>query len=222
MVNPNEPKSGQPHGFEPPPAEPSASFRMDPNFPPTHGPEERYHYQEPPYGSMPPYHQPLSPKPPKNWGTAVGFSFIFPGVGHLYLGLMRRGISFMLAFILNIAALPFLVGAMDNNESVGIPIIVFTALLLPIQYIYCIFDARHRAELVNSWLMGLDHRAEKELDAALIKPVIAGNILLYLGILIMIYEVFPDWAGKLFSEYGGTLVALALIVGGGRILYKMK
>ncbi|WP_052339835.1 hypothetical protein [Gorillibacterium massiliense] len=221
MVNANDPKNGQPNGFEQP-GEPSASFRIDPTFPPNRGAEEHYRYQEPPYGSVPPFRPPVSSKPPKSRGSAIGFSFIFPGMGHLYLGLMRRGLSFMISFILNIALLPLVVQVFENNESVGVPIIVFMALLLPLQYVYCLFDVSHRADLVNSWLTGLDDRPERELDAMLVKPVIAGNILLYLGIILMIYTVFPGWASKLFTEYGGTLLALALIVGGGRILYKMK
>lgn len=70
---------------------------------------------------------------PKSKGITVLLSFI-PGVGHMYLGLMKRGVFFMLAFILPIAA----AAIFDTGIFV---------LLLPVIWFYQFFDALNIYEL---------------------------------------------------------------------------
>ena len=71
------------------------------------------------YGAYSAYPPPYPVNPPKSRGAALGLSFIFPGIGHLYLGLMKRGLSFMLAFILNITLLPLIVITHGHNPLLG-------------------------------------------------------------------------------------------------------
>ena len=54
---------------------------------------------------MNPY--PYSHKVRKSKALTVLLSMLFPGAGHLYLGLMPRGLAFMLLFILNIVMIVF-------------------------------------------------------------------------------------------------------------------
>ena len=45
----------------------------------------------------------LKPKPAVDYSTTIAFVLSgFPGAGHMYLGLLNRGLSFMLAFILSL------------------------------------------------------------------------------------------------------------------------
>ena len=53
---------------------------------------------------------------------------LFPGAGHMYLGLMKKGASLMLLFCLTIALSGFL------NLS-------FLLILLPVIWFYSFFDA---------------------------------------------------------------------------------
>ncbi|WP_346657635.1 hypothetical protein [Paenibacillus sp. YPG26] len=60
-------------------------------------------------------------------------SFV-PGLGHFYMGLMQRGLSFLVAFFGTITMLVFLAGI--TNDSV----LVFLCVL-PVIWLYCMFDA---------------------------------------------------------------------------------
>ncbi|MBH5319834.1 hypothetical protein I6N90_18705 [Paenibacillus sp. GSMTC-2017] len=74
---------------------------------------------------------------------------LIPGLGHMNLGLMQRGITFLISFIGLFAIIVFLSAIMNSGA-----ILVFL-LALPIIWIYGIFDAvslihaKHRGELIE-------------------------------------------------------------------------
>nr|WP_247903220.1 multi-tm2 domain protein [Paenibacillus pabuli] len=61
-------------------------------------------------------------------------SFV-PGLGHLHLGLLHRGLSFLIAFFGSFAMMVFV--ASITNESVFLMFL----LILPVIWVYCMFDA---------------------------------------------------------------------------------
>ncbi|MGN7352632.1 multi-tm2 domain protein [Paenibacillus amylolyticus] len=61
-------------------------------------------------------------------------SFV-PGLGHLHLGLLHRGLSFLMAFFGSFAMMVFV--ASITNESVFLMFL----LILPVIWVYCMFDA---------------------------------------------------------------------------------
>ena len=63
----------------------------------------------------------------KNKALTVILSVV-PGLGHMYLGWMERGLQFMLTFFVSI----FLIGWLNTS---------FFALLLPVIWFYSLFDA---------------------------------------------------------------------------------
>ncbi|WP_227761852.1 hypothetical protein [Zhaonella formicivorans] len=75
------------------------------------------------------------------FATAI-FSFI-PGLGHFYLGLMNRGLTFILAFFGWLTFVVFF-GVLTRKEE-------FLALLivLPIVWFYSLFDAWKQCEAIN-------------------------------------------------------------------------
>ncbi|CAI6080269.1 hypothetical protein [Cohnella sp. JJ-181] len=72
-------------------------------------------------------------------------SFIFPGSGYMYLGLMGKGVMMMLLLALNICGVVFVVQEMDGNVLT----VVLVSLLLPILYLYNLFDTLQSADAVN-------------------------------------------------------------------------
>jgi len=77
----------------------------------------------------------------------VLLSMIFPGTGHLYIGLLPRGLSFALLFIANIM---FIVVMAMSVLPFKVPILVFLGLLLPFVYLVNLFDSAHHADAVNA------------------------------------------------------------------------
>lgn len=67
-------------------------------------------------------------------------SFFVPGAGHLYLGLNKRGLQFMIAFFACIAFSWLLT-------------IIFPFVIAVIWF-YAMFDALQQTTVVNAWLMG--------------------------------------------------------------------
>ncbi len=61
-------------------------------------------------------------------------SFV-PGLGHLHLGLLHRGLSFLIAFFGSFAMMVFV--SAITNES----IFLMFLLILPVIWVYCMFDA---------------------------------------------------------------------------------
>lgn len=61
-------------------------------------------------------------------------SFV-PGLGHLHLGLLQRGLSFLIGFF-GLGIMLFFVTAITRQE-----IFLLFLLLLPIMWLYCMFDA---------------------------------------------------------------------------------
>jgi hypothetical protein len=123
-------------GTTPPPPPPSASSTTGPGSVPPQPPPAGTAYAAPPASVTPPY--PLIPPPygaERKSAALAGFLSIFPGLGHLYLGLYQRGIFFGLAFVLCISM------AHHRGEFFG-PFIAFV-------WFFAIIDAVRQAHAIN-------------------------------------------------------------------------
>lgn len=79
----------------------------------------------------------------KKWLAGL-LAFFVPGIGHLYLGLMMRGIVIMLLIAFDICAIVF---AEDQIRS---PLVVLLlSLMLAIMYFFSLFDAIQSTDVVN-------------------------------------------------------------------------
>jgi hypothetical protein len=76
----------------------------------------------------------------------AGLLAFVPGTGHFYLGMMLRGLFFMLLLIFDIAAINYL---SLNPEFFNVPLIVLLSLFIPVIVLYNIFDAVLSAEKLN-------------------------------------------------------------------------
>ena len=141
---------------------------------------------------------------------------IFPGAGHMYLGLQQRGIQLMAAFLLSIYIL----------DTLRLTLFLF---LIPIIWFYSFFDALQSAA-----------RADKGevLDEPVIKHLVdhprwLGIGLLALGIYYLLDQaVIPAVGRWLFPNYNllliyeryfqTTLVSILLIGGGLKLLMGSK
>lgn len=138
------------------------------------------------------------------------FLSIFPGAGHLYLGLQRRGIQLMAAFLFSIYIL----------DVLRLGIFLF---LIPIIWFYSFFDAMQKVSKYG----------EEEIEDVPIisyfinhqKWVGIGLVLMGLYYLLMniFIPAFTPWMNQFFnvdvmywiSRYFQTAVVCVLLIGGG-------
>ncbi len=171
---------------------------MDPNIPAT---------PPPPQFSPPPPPAPVAPAVPvtpvvverKSPGLA-GFLSIFPGLGHLYLGLYQRAFAFAGGFVV-------LIGLTSHGRGEH-----FLGPLIAFVWFFGIIDAVRQAKAINrGYVSESGFAAEARLPRASegIGSLTWGVILVGLGVLWLVDRyVDIDWS---FMEYWGGPAALILL-----------
>ncbi|MFC5651441.1 hypothetical protein ACFPYJ_20460 [Paenibacillus solisilvae] len=140
---------------------------------------------------------------------------VFPGAGHLYLGLQKRGLQLMAAFLLSIYLM----------DALRLSIFLY---LIPILWFLSLFDAmqsvsKHgEGELKDVPLIDGLMNHQKWIGFGLI--AIGAYYLFDSAILGMIEEKFPQWRlAYWFQRYVQvTVVSILLIIGGFRLMAGSK
>lgn len=102
----------------------------------------------PPGGYGPNGYPHPSPRVKSKWLSAL-LSMAVPGTGHMYLGLMTKGIAIMLLLTLNICAIVFFGVEYGGRGGGSVLVIVLLSLMLPILYFYTLFDSIQQTEALN-------------------------------------------------------------------------
>lgn len=146
----------------------------------------------------------------------VLFSFL-PGAGHMYMGLMRQGLQFMVLFFLPIFLIVWL--------RLG-----FLGLALPIIWCYSFFDALNRISgnepvedgdiMVVKWLKGKDTWLKERHKLIGYGLIVLGCILVFDRILFSLARNLLTWEQREYIKTG--IVALFFIAGGVRLLMGNK
>lgn len=161
----------------------------------------------PPVATVPPAALPSYPVIVERKSPALaGFLSMFPGLGHLYLGLYPRAFAIGGAFVLGI----MMTSHRGPGEFFG-PIIAFV-------WFFGIIDAVRQAKAINRGELaeaGLAGQAQLRRAATGTGGLTWGVILVGLGALLLIDRYFDiDWS--FMSEWGGPaafiLLGLVLIV----------
>jgi TM2 domain-containing membrane protein YozV len=167
----------------------------------------------------------LSPRPRKSKWLAGLLSFMIPGTGQFYLGLMQRGLGIMLLFFLDIFAIVFFA----TNGADSIPLIVLFALLVPVIYFYNIFDALQQTDKVNNdeitgYYGGPSMEAGLSSDSRPARRRSKGNAFGYLliaaGAVLFLASGKPAWLERAFELLGSSIGAVILIGVGLIMFYK--
>ncbi|GGO04140.1 DUF6677 family protein [Saccharibacillus kuerlensis] len=147
---------------------------------------------EPDYPPYPPIGEGRMIRDPEYFSDSERFytvilSFV-PGLGHLYMGLLQRGVSFLAAFFGLATALVFMTG-FTGQES----FLLFLGVL-PIIWIYGMFDAVQLAgrksqgekirdySLIEKWDMGREG-SSKSRTLGLLLAIVPGASHMYLGLM---------------------------------------
>lgn len=172
---------------------------------------------------LPVFLDPYADLPKKSKFAAGILAFFIPGTGHFYLGLMQRGLSIMLLFILNIAAIPYTVNhyQMDNSY---IPFVVLLGCLIPVIYFYNLFDALQSTDQVNAYrrAVQLGHipmaPAGSDPLGRQTKGGTLGLALMAVGFFLFLVSSKPAWLDELFNMMG-SYVGAVILIGAGVILF---
>ena len=140
------------------------------------------------------------------------FLSIFPGAGHMYLGLQKRGLQLMVAFLFSIYIL----------DVLHLSLLLF---LIPILWFYSFFDAlqqiskhargeAHDVPIVD-WL--INH--QRWVGIALL--ALGGFYIMDQVLLPILYDIFPEYRfNYLYERYFQTTLVSILLVAGGVFLLK--
>ncbi|TDF94184.1 hypothetical protein [Paenibacillus piri] len=166
---------------------------------------------------------PFRGRPRKSKFIAGLLSFLIPGTGQLYLGLMQRGMGIMLVLILNIFAIVFFA----TNASSSVPLIVLFSLFVPVVYFYNIFDALQQTDRVNGQWNGFYNDPLDETGSTVMKPFKKlskgsgfGYLLVIGGIILFLMSSKPAWLERIFDLLGSSIGAVILIVIGLVMFFK--
>ncbi|WP_256761256.1 DUF6677 family protein [Cohnella sp. WQ 127256] len=148
----------------------------------------------------------------------AGFlAFLIPGIGHMYLGLMVKGIVLMILLALNITAIVYVSMDADNVLSV-----VLLSLLIPIIYFYNLFDAIQSTDVVNDRAAAtgmhrgwMNETPKPSIEERLTRSAPPIGILLLAGAgIVIILLSGTHWTNWLFDSFGSMFGAVVLVGAG--------
>jgi hypothetical protein len=146
-------------------------------------------------------------------------AFLIPGIGHMYLGLMVKGIVLMLLVVLDITAIVYV-----SIEGENVLSVVLLSLLLPIIYFYNLFDALQSTDVVNErrasstmnpagWATRPSAKSAAEEGISRAVPPVGILFLAAAGIVVLVMADI-SWTKWLFDSWGSMLGAVVLIGAG--------
>jgi len=161
-----------------------------------------------PYDNYPRYEPVYKRK--RKWLAGL-FSMFVPGLGHMYLGLLQRGLMFMFLIAVNISFITLIV----NNGSPNPALVTIISLCIPITYFYTIFDVLQYTDRINYIISlgGTTPEAIKQLSGS----NNLGFMLIAVGGWFFLLSVNPKWLTFIFesaisSYIGGILLVVAGVV----------
>lgn len=157
-------------------------------------------------------------RPRKRKFVAGLLAALIPGTGHLYFGLLRKGITMIFIILLDIAALLYF---SSIGMQINVPLLVLLALMIPVLYFYNVFDVLQLAdrilrfpELQNSTTAAAAAKSGKRRVYISEPGVSFGLMLVFGGALLILFRQKPAWLQFFIEQYAGAAVALFLTIGG--------
>lgn len=144
---------------------------------------------------------------------------LIPGTGHLYFGLLRKGITFIFLILLDISALIYF---SSIGMQINVPLLILLALIIPAIYFYNVYDVLQSADKI------LRYPEDQELDDPVAKittppkrrsivsepGVSFGFLLLLGGALLILFRQKPAWLQFFIEHYSEVAVSVVLLCGG--------
>lgn len=151
---------------------------------------------------------------------ALLLAALFPGMGHIYLGLYRKGVMFILLMMLDVSALLYFSSIV---MQINVPLLILLLLLIPVAYFYNVYDVLQSAEILYS-------RRKRE-EAAQVSAdgregsrrrpnhpfgaeggLSFGLLLVFGGLLLILFHQKPPWLQTGIRDYGAGITAAILML----------
>lgn len=147
---------------------------------------------------------------------ALLLAALIPGLGHLYLGMYRKGITFIMLLLLDISALLYF---SSIGMQINVPLLVVLGLLIPVGYFYNVYDVLQAAEyIISRKRRGEAAAAASEDGSGRNHPfrgergIAFGLMLVVTGTLLILFHQKPPWLQAGIRDYGAEASAIMLIV----------
>lgn len=139
----------------------------------------------------------------KRTTIACILSAVIPGAGHLYLGLIQKGVSFMLSILLVIEALLYFSA---TGIKINVPLLILLGLTIPIIYFYNLYDVLQATDRVNERRRTVENEFRNWRKSMVFALILVGE-----GAVLLILHSRPIWFRQLIELYGRETAAVALV-----------
>lgn len=165
-----------------------------------------------------PYIPPRPKRRPRKRKFIAGLlAAVLPGTGHLYLGLLRKGISVIFLIVLDIVALLYF---SSIGMQINVPLLILLGLLIPVLYFYNVFDALQTADRILRFPEDHDPEELETMSASttsrrrvrISEPGISFGLLLLIGgALLFLFQQKPPWLRGFIETSAGAAASVVLI-----------
>lgn len=144
---------------------------------------------------------------------------LIPGTGHLYFGLLRKGITFIFLILLDISALLYF---SSIGMQINVPLLILLALIIPVIYFYNVYDVLQSADRLLRFPEDHDlaisvtkaNEAPKRRSIVSEPGISFGLLLLLGGALLILFRQKPTWLQFFIEHYAEMAVSVILVCGG--------
>ncbi|MNK34156.1 hypothetical protein D3C87_526580 [compost metagenome] len=133
---------------------------------------------------------------------------LFPGLGHLYLRMFRKGILLIYFIVIDVSAILYFSSV---RFGVNVPLLILLALLIPVVYFYSVYSVLQNTDALN----GRSAREDKaEPRSRMIGHLGFGLLLIAGGMLVFAFHLKPIWLNWFFLYNAGYFIAAVLMASG--------
>ncbi|OAB45860.1 hypothetical protein [Paenibacillus antarcticus] len=152
------------------------------------------------------------------------FATLLPGLGHIYLGLFKKGISFLFILILDVSAMLYF---SSKGMHINVPLLILLGLMIPVTYFYNLYDVLQAADytitLRDKDLDVNNDQIRKRHNPFAGEGSISFGILLVVGgILLILFYQKPAWLEQFIELHGQLTIAVGLVIVGLGLLIREK
>ncbi|WP_160035843.1 DUF4097 family beta strand repeat-containing protein [Paenibacillus sp. An7] len=150
-------------------------------------------------------------------------SALLPGLGHLYLGVYIKGLTFIFLLLLDLSALLYF---STIGIQINVPLLILLGLLIPVLYFINIYEVLQLADQIVMRKRRPQGQSDDE-DRTIApnfrflaweRGISFGILLIFGGTLMVMFIQRPRWLQQYIALYGTTGTAVILILIGGILL----
>lgn len=155
-------------------------------------------------------------------------SALFPGLGHLYLGVYIKGLTFIFLLLLDLSALLYF---STIGIQINVPLLILLGLLIPVLYFINIYEVLQLADQIVMRRRRPEGQSDED-GRAIASPrtnikflawergISFGLLLIFGGSLMVLFIQRPRWLQQYIALYGTTGTAVVLILLGAILLVR--